>query len=229
MLEAEKKNTLLALAEQDSEKGFLTHQLQENFAQTLAATKLYLEFAEISADEANHFIQKSRDSITQVITEINQLCRSLAPATVGNPDMAEVLQDMVAEWQSQNSIYIDFICHARLDELKGHGSLALFHIIQQQLKMATYCQASEVEISLLEKDGIVIYFHINGMNFNDPDQKKELFINHIQNRVFQLGGELSFETNLDPNDVMLITIPACAKRHTRQAADEMELKSAKFV
>src|SRR5688572_4378378 len=54
-IEAEKRMTHLAISEQDSERGFIAHKLQENFAQTLAATKLYLEFAVNSKDKKDHF------------------------------------------------------------------------------------------------------------------------------------------------------------------------------
>jgi GAF domain-containing protein len=39
MLEEEKKMTRLVISEQEAEKGFIAHKLQENFAQTLAASK----------------------------------------------------------------------------------------------------------------------------------------------------------------------------------------------
>jgi signal transduction histidine kinase len=211
-VKAEKKISQLAFAEHDSEKGFLAHQLQENFAQTLAATKLYLEFAELSSDNTSEFIQKSRDSISQVITEINRLCRGMGPALAGNPDMGEVLEDMVVEWQSQHGVYVDFICRANLSGLAGAGSLALFHIVQQQLKFAAYCKAHKTEISILEKNNIDLYFTIHGNDFNDPDTQQEIFINQIQGRVAQLNGELSFERNVLENDVMRITIPPIEHR-----------------
>jgi signal transduction histidine kinase len=210
-LQAERKISRLTLAEQDTEKGRLAYQLQENFAQTLAATKLYLEYAELSTENMDHFIQKSRDNIADVITEMNRLCRSMGPALAGNPDMSEVLEDLITEWESQYDIQVDFICRANLEALPGHSSLALFHIVQQQLKMATYCKAKKAEISIVEKDDIHFYFTIRGTDFSDPDPQEEMFITHILSRVAQLNGALSFDKNVVMNDVMRIRIPSFDK------------------
>ncbi len=51
MIQAEKKANRLTISEQDNVNVFIADKLQENFAQTLAATKLYLEFAEASKNE----------------------------------------------------------------------------------------------------------------------------------------------------------------------------------
>jgi signal transduction histidine kinase len=213
LVEAERKITRLTISDQDIEKEYLAYKLQENFAQTLAATKLFLEFAEQTPDRKDHFIQKSRTNISMVITEISDLCKSMVPANLGNPDMAEMLEDMINQWQAQNNIYVDFICGADLRKLKGHASLSLFNIIQQQLKLATYCNAKKAEISILQKKGVSVYFSITNMNFNNPDQQKELFLNNIYNRVALLNGQLSFESNFSENDIMHITIPGTVEEN----------------
>lgn len=227
-IEAEKKITRLTLSDQDSEREYLAHRLQENFAQTLAATKLFLEYAEHATEKKDHFIQKSIHNIAGVIDEISHLCRSIAPASLSNPDTTEILEDMVAEWQLKHDIYIDFICQADLKYLEEYKSLCLFHILQQQLKLATYCQAKKAEISILSKEGILIYFNIKDMNFNDPDRQKELFINNIYNRVALLGGTLSFDSNLSENDIMLIRLPE-QEDDGKTGRKRLKAKSAKFV
>ena len=77
LLQLEKKITRLLITEQESERKYIAHELHENFAQTLAAIKLNIEFAEQSHDKSGHFIQKSKDNLVQIIRELRNLSNSM--------------------------------------------------------------------------------------------------------------------------------------------------------
>lgn len=207
LIEEEKKMARLVISEQEAEKGLIAQKLQESFAQTLAATKLYLEFAEQSSGHKDQFIHKGLENISAVIDEIKNLCHTMVPTTLGNANPIEFLEDMVAEWETKNNIYIDFICGANLNSIDGNIGLALFRIIQQQLRLAAYCNAAKAEITIMEKEGIVVFFSMKGMNFVDADPRKELFINNINARVAMINGQMTIDSSLVDNDVMVIGIP----------------------
>lgn len=57
----------------------IAYKMHEDFAQTLAATKLYLEFAE-DHQANNHFLQISKQTIEQVIQKMRTLCTSITPS-----------------------------------------------------------------------------------------------------------------------------------------------------
>lgn len=223
-VDAEKRITHLTISEQDSEKGFIAHKLQENFAQTLAATKLYLELAEQSQDKKDHFIQKSRDNISAVIDEIRDLCKSMVPATLGNPDMAELLGDMITEWETNNNISVDFVCGTSLQGIRNRTGLTLFHIIQQQLKLAAVCSARKAEISITERipvappvpgqeplagpgREIILCFSARDIDFAGQDPQNELFLQNITARVAMVNGDIIVDTNGPAGPVMRINIP----------------------
>lgn len=210
MILAEKKVNRLTISHQDTEKGFIADKLQENFAQTLAATKLYLEFAEQSSDKSkDHFIQKSRDSIASVIDEIRYLCRSMVPASMGNhQDTVGLLRDMVVEWETQQNIPVDFVCGASFRHLKDHTWFTLFHIVQQQLKLAAYCKAKKIEINLVKQDGLTLYFRMWPVSISEPDVQRELFFNSIYTRVAMVNGKMHLDNNAGDWEVMKIDIPA---------------------
>lgn len=77
LVEVEKKITRLVITEQESERKFIAHELHENFAQTLAAIKLYIEFAEQSQETSGPFIQKSKDNLVQMIHDLRNLSNSM--------------------------------------------------------------------------------------------------------------------------------------------------------
>ncbi len=82
LVEVEKNITRLAITEQESERKYIARELHENFAQTLAAVKLYIEFAEQSKDTSGHFIKKSKDNLVQIIKELRNLSNSMVPTTL---------------------------------------------------------------------------------------------------------------------------------------------------
>jgi signal transduction histidine kinase len=197
----------LIISEQETEKVFIAHKLQENFAQTLAATKLYLEFAEQSKGDKDEFIHKSLENISGVIDEIKYLCKTMVPSTLGNANPVELLEDMVVEWEAKHNICIDFTCGTSLQAVNGRTGLALFRIIQQQLKLVSCCDAQKAEISISEKDGINLYFTMHGIDFTGTDPQKELFINSISTWVDMINGKMTIDQTLSENDVMQISVP----------------------
>jgi signal transduction histidine kinase len=209
MIEAEKKVNRLTISEQDYEKGFIADKLQENFAQTLAATKLYLEFAETSKnDRKDHFIQKSRDSISTVINEIRELCKEMVPSYMGqHQETIELLRDMVAEWETSRNIYIDFVCGANLEHLRDHSWFILFHIVQQQLKLAAHCKVKKAEISIIEQDGLTLYFSLSNVSFAETDPTREIILNNIYARVSMVNGQIVLHSTSEGNEVMRVTMP----------------------
>lgn len=82
LLLAASKKTELKTEEFRQELKYIAYKMHEDFAQTLAATKLYLEFAEDDQHSNKHFLQISKDTIEQVIQKMRTLCRTIAPHPV---------------------------------------------------------------------------------------------------------------------------------------------------
>ncbi len=76
---AESKKAALKTKEFNQELKFIAYKMHEDFAQTLAATKLYLEFAEDDQHANKHFLQISKDTIEQVIQKMRVLCKTISP------------------------------------------------------------------------------------------------------------------------------------------------------
>lgn len=215
MVDAEKKVTRLALSEQDNEKEFIAGKIQENFAQSLAATNLYLEFAEHSDEQKDHFIQKSRDTISTVINEMRSLCKTILPASLRNPDTIELLRDMITEWEAGHEVDIDFVCEANLQHLTDDTWFSLFQIIQQQLKIVTCLHSPQASIRIIEEEGLSLFFTMNEKQFSDFDEQVERSMNLIYTRLTTVSGAMSIKKH-SSGDILWIGIPAA----TGKAAED---------
>lgn len=77
LVEEERNNTRIAISEKESDRKFIARELHENFAQTLAAIKLYIEFAEQSTDKSEMFMKKSKDNLVKMINDFRALSHSM--------------------------------------------------------------------------------------------------------------------------------------------------------
>lgn len=207
LIETGNEITRLSILEQESEKSFIAYKLQEDLAQTLAATKLYLEYAEQSGDDKNQLIRQSKDAISTVIDEITYLCRAIVPTTMKKNQPGELLADMITEWEIRNKTSLDFECQADLEHFNSDTTLALFRIIQHQLRLASYSQAPKVGILITEDDGLHLYFKMEELMLAYSDPQKEFFIKNIAARVEIAGGQMDRGDKKSAKDTMHIFLP----------------------
>jgi signal transduction histidine kinase len=179
LLELRKKNKLIAeqteaqaaeekiifqktLTGQDEENFFVANELHENFAQTLAATKLYLDFAEQSKESGAAFIKKSKTTILQIIKEIVSLSRSMLPSTFENANYMEFIQEMLTEYGQLHHKEIAFWHEGRINCYTSKIGLTLFRVIQYQLKNANNSGAKKISITIKTNKAIHVTFVDDG-------------------------------------------------------------------
>jgi signal transduction histidine kinase len=202
----EKKIVQQAITEQEEEKNFIANELHENFAQTLAATKLYLDFAEQSKELSPVFIKKCKDNILQIIKDIKALSKSILPSTYENANYLAFIQEMLNEYGKQNSIVIKFTHKGKLDCYDSSIGLTLFRVLQYQLKNAHSSGAKKIAITIKTGDTIKISFMDDGKDVNALEHEKKMLLQHIKTRVSLVRGEVSSTSDMKGN-LLEIEIP----------------------
>ena len=203
----EKKIVELTISGQEEEKSFIANELHENFAQTLAATKLYLDFAEQSKELSADFIRKSKTNILQIIKDIKALSRSMLPTTYENSNYLGFIQDMLNEYGSQNNKQISFRHEGKLDSYDSKIGLTLFRIIQYQLKNAHNCGAKKIAIKIKTGKGIRLEFADDGKNGNGFEPERNMFLRHIETRIAIVNGSVLMCYDKAGHNFLVIEIP----------------------
>lgn len=205
VLNAEQK-VQLAINEQEDEKRFIVNELQENFAQTLAATKLYLEFAEQSKDLSSIFIQKSKEHILLIIKNIKALSKSMLPTTFQNANYIAFIEDMVNDFGNQHNIKIDFHLAGKSGGYEPGVGLTLFRVLQYQLKMAAYSGAKNASVKIKTRQDIEMVFTDDGKNLSASENEKKLLLQHIATRIGLVKGTVNVDSRKGRN-IIGINIP----------------------
>ena len=203
----EKKIVQQTITEQEEEKNFIANELHENFAQTLSATKLYLDFAEQSKELSQVFIKKCKDNILQIIKDIKALSRSILPSTFENANYLGFIQEMLNEYGKQNNIVIKFAHSGRLDCYDSNIGLTLFRIIQYQLRNAHNCGAKKIAITIKTDNAIKISFVDDGKDVNTLEHERKVLLQHIITRITLVKGHVNLTTDKKGNNILEIEIP----------------------
>ncbi|MEO5892801.1 MAG: hypothetical protein ABIQ31_21305 [Ferruginibacter sp.] len=203
----EKKIAELTLTGQDEEKSFIANELHENFAQTLAATKLYLDFAEKSKELSSDFIKKSKVNILQIIKDIKALSKSMIPSTFENTNYLGFIQEMLDEYGIQNNKKISFRHEGKLDCYDSNIGLTLFRIIQYQLKNAHNCGAKKIAIKIKTNKVIKLEFIDDGRNTDAFKNERSMFLHHIETRIGIVKGKVNVSHDKNHHNLLEIEIP----------------------
>lgn len=81
----QKKLTEIAINDYKTKNTAVGDTLHENFAQTLAGIKLFLETAEKPTSVSSYFIKKSKESIGDMIVEMRNLAKTIYASGLMNP------------------------------------------------------------------------------------------------------------------------------------------------
>jgi signal transduction histidine kinase len=207
MVAEEKKIVALTITGQDEEKSFIANELHENFAQTLAATNLYLDFAEHSKGSGADFIKKGKRNILQIIKDLKALSKSMLPSTFENANYMGFIQEMLNEYGQQNNKRISFRHEGRFDCYTSNIGLTLFRIIQYQLKNAHNCGAKKIAIKIKTGKSIQLEFVDDGKTADAFEPERKMLLHHIETRIDIIKGTTRVSIDKHGHNLLELEIP----------------------
>ncbi|MEO6549620.1 MAG: GAF domain-containing protein [Ferruginibacter sp.] len=197
----------LTLSRQDEEKSYIANELHENFAQTLAATNLYLDFAERSKESSIDFIQKSKTNILQIIKDIKALSKSMLPSTFQNANYAGFIKEMLNEYGQLHDVKISFRHQGKSDCYDANIGLTLFRIIQYQLKNASNCGAKKISIKIKTSDVTKVSIVDDGKKADAFEPERMMLLHHIETRIRSIKGNMGVGFDKKGHNLLAIDIP----------------------
>jgi signal transduction histidine kinase len=204
---AEKKIAQLNMQAEEDEKSHIATELHENFAQTLAAVNMYLGFAETAGDLAEHFIQKSKESITFMIQELKALSKTLIPTTFHNANYLGFIEDHAREFCKTNNIHLYFKHGEDVTGCDHDTGLTLFRIVQSQLKIAKSNKADCITIEIEKNKNLSLSIIDDGENMETPDTERKLLLKNIVTRTEMINGKIKMGVDEGGNNILRVDIP----------------------
>jgi PAS domain S-box-containing protein len=139
----EKKLAQLRLAIHDQAYSFIAHELHENFAQTLAATRMFIELSMDGNRDKQTFLQKSLENIETLTQQIQALTQTIAPTTLINEDYFSLIGDLVENYTGQAGMKIRYDFDPDVSSADPATGFHLFRILENQLKVGSQTAGAE--------------------------------------------------------------------------------------
>ncbi len=206
MVTSEKRHAQLAMVSHEKQKAKIAFELHENFAQTLVGIKFYLDFAENSKEKEILVVQKSKEYINSLISDVRVLSKSIIPTTFDNDNYIDIINELAKKIYKDNGISVTTKYSKDFKGFDRTAGLPIFRIIENQLQIAKNAIAKNVKIKISLESKISISFKDDGQK-NVSFYEKELLLNNIMTSTEFLNGKLIMDKNLGGKNVLEIQIP----------------------
>ncbi|MDV6379098.1 sensor histidine kinase [Sporosarcina sp. GW1-11] len=193
------------------ERQRLARELHDSVSQQLFAASMLLS-ALVEQQEDDSPIEKPllqvEKMVQQAQLEMRALLLHLRPAALHNKTLAQGLEELLQELQEK----VTFDIRHRLEdiELSKGAEDHLFRIAQETLSNTLrHAKATEVEILLIERAGLVILrVQDNGVGFKQDDGKGGSYgLQNVQERAIEIGGSCKIVSVPSQGTIVEVKLP----------------------
>ncbi|MFT3701956.1 MAG: GAF domain-containing protein [Agriterribacter sp.] len=206
LIKSEKKVTLLNMELQEEKNNLIAVELHENYAQTLTAIKLYIDFAQQSKDIADVFLDKCKERLLAVVEELKNLSKTIYPTTLQNADYYLLIDSLAKHYTEEFNIDVEFYHDRRLENNDPKTGIKVYRIVEQQLKIAKNTGATNVKIELRQGKKLSLVFKYNS-SAEHIDIEKEMLFSNVIARPDLLNGKTTYRKDKEGLNIVDIKIP----------------------
>ncbi|WP_017380752.1 sensor histidine kinase [Paenisporosarcina sp. TG-14] len=195
------------------ERQRLARELHDSVSQQLFAASMLLssitEQHESSGEVVSKPLAQAEKIVQQAQLEMRALLLHLRPAALHNKSLTQGLEELLFELQQK----VHFTIRFRLEDvsLSKGAEDHLFRIAQETLSNTLrHANASEVDILLVERDGLAIFrVQDNGVGFikDDDGNAGSYGLHHIQERAIEMGGTSKIVSVPSQGTIVEVKVP----------------------
>ena len=196
-----------ALQEHEAEKLSISTELHENIAQTLAATRFYLEMAEGEQTINTNLFSKIRENLTTLVGQVRALSHSISPLLLKEVELKALLIGLLDQFQKNSGITGELIFEGKR-EVSSSLALTVYRVVETQLKnVQQHARATHVVINIHVFSTIYLSIKDNGIGFESPSFQKGGGLNKILSRVEALRGTVEITSSIKGGCELTVIIP----------------------
>jgi signal transduction histidine kinase len=124
-------------------------------------------------------------------------------------DFAEALTWQTREFTRHSGLDVTLNLESAEHINDNEAATALFRIVQEALtNVVRYAQASQVRISLIQRDAeVVLSIRDNGIGFDSAQRKGGVGLVGMRERCLSIGGVFSIASQPDEGTTITVTVP----------------------
>lgn len=185
------------IAGQNQERARISKDLHDGIGSFVAAIKMNL--AALNQNEIkNNRLNLHIEQLNDVSKEIRVISHSIGTSIDSDKPLLELMNDLIEIYQFNRKFKMSLTLFPEdcLNDLDEFTKINLYRIFQEAFaNISKHSQARKVEISCtLHKDELIIIIEDDGTGF-DPDNSPGIGIKNIKERIRELNGIVSIDSN----------------------------------
>ncbi len=195
-LELERSMMRKTVSRYDEEKLEISNEIQENIAQSLAATNFYLELAKKSETRRDELIDESKVNISKVVNQLRELSVAITPSTLQNLSLKFLVEDQVMKFSKANNVEVDYT-YKGSQQVSNTIAICIYRAIQEQFdNVAKHSNADKISLEIEVLNGnVTLVIDDNGTGFSLNRFKKGVGLNAVISRIEAIGGKVNILEN----------------------------------
>jgi PAS domain S-box-containing protein len=211
-IEATKTVAQAVVDAQEKERAEIGYELHDNVNQILSTARVFLDLARNDGKERLHLIERSASNISNAVSEIRRISRSLVPASLNDLGLILSIEDLVDSIRIAKTIKVEFYHSGDIESsVSEKGKLMLFRIIQEQVtNVLKHAEATNLVIELMVDSGAIslaITDNGKGFDIEKVKTKKGVGLYNIANRTELFNGKMNMVTTPGNGCKLNINIP----------------------
>lgn len=202
---------------QEEERKSISRELHDEVGQTLTA--LGIEIGNIeglrstSGPQFDEHVADARRLTQKTLKIVRDLAMGLRPSMLDDAGLVPALRWQIREFSKQVGVPVDLQIDGSLDKLPENVSTCVYRVVQEALtNCARHANAHNVRIALHGKEErISLAIQDDGVGFDPSRDASGIGIIGIEERVRELGGNLTITSEHKRGALLLVEIPANAK------------------
>lgn len=194
---------------QEKERTKLGQELHDNVNQLLMVSKLYLGLLKPTEPDKQEIIYRIAESLSSAINDIQTISREMVLPKLREKTLSDSIQQLVVDLKMTCQFQIRFIHNQPTDDISEGKKIALYRILQEQLKnIIQYSEASEVTIQLQSDPGCIeLVVADNGVGFDPLKKTKGIGLRNIYDRTLLYNGTVELNSAPGQGCRLRIVIP----------------------
>lgn len=193
----------------EKERNRLGDVLNAQVYQVLSSARLYMEMLHPESKRERHFLERGLEYLHHAIDEVRNLSKEMSPPRLYERKLSDSLGTLVNDLRDAGRLQIDFSFDNEVDLVSPEAGVALFRIVQEQLKnIVEHSGAKRARIALhLVESDIRVVVEDNGRGFDPNTTPGGFGLGSIRERAQFLNGNMQILSSRGSGCQLIVTLP----------------------
>jgi signal transduction histidine kinase len=193
----------------ERERVHIGQELHDNISQRLAVITLYVKMLNPHTKSEMEIRDKVVEQLNSVMVEIGALSKGLVAPKLKTNGLVESIKELIENIHDSKALQISFNYDRSEFPISSDKSVALFRIIQEQLRnILQHSQAGSASISLhIADDQVILSIADNGLGFNPQQHTAGIGLSNMRERAALYEGMIDIQTEMGKGCKVIVRIP----------------------